>query len=59
MVNVFWMNGFKLGEIMDKKIKKVKKNIDHAEKDTKKLLKMDVKNDKKIKAYDKMKKKRC
>lgn len=37
---------------MHSKIKKVKKDLDKAEKDTKKLLKADVKMDKK---FDKMK----
>ena len=44
---------------MDKQILKVKKSLDKGEKDTKKLLKMDKKQDKKVEAYKKMKKKGC
>ena len=44
------------GNQMDKQINKVKKNLDNAEKDTKKLLKMDKKFDKKLEKCDDMKK---
>ena len=44
---------------MHKKIKKVKKDLDKAEKDTKSLLKSDVKMDKKMDKLEKMKKGKC
>lgn len=43
---------------MDKKIKKIEAKEKSALKETKQLLKMDKKQDKKVAAYDKMKKKR-
>ncbi len=43
---------------MDKQINKIKADLDKGEKDTKKLLKMDKKQDKKIKQCDMMKKKK-
>jgi hypothetical protein len=42
---------------MDKQIKKVKSDLDKGEKDTKALLKMDKKFDKKIKKCENMEKK--
>lgn len=43
---------------MDKKILKVKKDLDKGEKDTKSLLKMDKKQDKEMDRLKKMKKKK-
>lgn len=42
---------------MDKQILKIKRDLDKGEKDTKKLLKMDKKQDRKLEACDRMKKK--
>ncbi len=43
---------------MDRQINKIKADLDKGEKDTKKLLKMDKKQDRKIEKCDKMMKKK-